>query len=344
MRDPDRGRTVERVQAGKSRRWAANLRGLRPGALLAVIAAGVGALFGSGVLQAAASGSSVPPTPSYTQVAKDMKQWGFTPAPGSIPELACSDNSYANAVQNGVTYGTYSLKPYFYPGANGQPAGYEYDLLKAALNYAGITKIKIVYAPYDSLIPALTASRIDMFPAHETPERLKVIGFTAPVYWYGPGIVVPASNPAHITSYGGLTKAGVKVGVVTGSAAQLYMQRVHGSVVTYTSETDEFASLLAGRESAVLEDAPTIAAYFGAYPHAKLALVKTAPLDAATLAALGYSDFEWGIRKSECSLDLAVSRSLAVIRADGVVKTILQRAGMAGLAGTDVPGLAGLAG
>jgi len=253
--------------------------------------------------------------------------------------MACTDSSYANAVKNGVTYGTYNLPPYFYKSANGQTAGYEYQLLRATLDYAGITKLNIVYAPYDSLIPALTAGRIDMFPAHETPERLKVIGFTAPVYWYGPAIVSQPGNPGHVTTFADLSKPGVTVGVVTGSAAQLYMQRIGKKPITYTDQTTEFASLAAGREDVVLEDAPTVAEYFKTVPKSKLVILHAPPLSVATLTALGYSDFEWGIRKSECSLDLALSRALAVLRADGVVKTIIDRAGMAGLAGTDIPGL-----
>lgn len=332
---PARRVLVERLRS-RPRRIAAAF------SVLAVVATAIAIAAGSGATSAARGANTPPPsTPDYATAVAGLKKWGWTPAPGSIPQLACSDNSYTNAVQNGLTYGTYSLKPYFYQGANGKPAGYEYDLLRATLDYAGIKNLKITYAPFDSLIPALTANRIDMMPAHETPERLKVIGFTAPVYWYGPGIVVKSSNPAHLRGYADLKKKGVTVGVVTGSAAQLYMQRVGGKVLTYKDQTSEFASLTAGRESAVLEDAPTIAQYLKIYKKSGLKVLKTAPLSPATLGALGYSDFEWGIRKSSCSLDLALSRSLAVLRAHGVVKAILDRAGMAGLAGTDIPGMAG---
>lgn len=301
-------------------------------------AAGAVALLAAGC-GSSASKASGPITPNYQYAVSVLSTYGYQPPPGSMPEMGCTDQSYRHAVQDGLTFGTYNLQPYFYTGPNGQPEGFEYDLLHATLAYAGITKLHIVYAPFDTLIPALTANRIDMMPAHETPERRKVIGFTAPVYWYGPALLVAAGNPGHVTSYADLSKANVSVGVVTGSASSLYLQRVGKNAITYTDQTTEFASLTAGREDAVLDDAPDVASYLQAHPNPGFEVLHPPALPPATLQSLGYSDFEWGIRKGDCSLDMAISRSLAVLRAQGVVKTILERADMAGLAGTDIPGL-----
>jgi polar amino acid transport system substrate-binding protein len=267
------------------------------------------------------------------------EQWGWTPAPGSIPPFACTDDSYANAVMNGVTYGTYDLQPYLYKTANGEPAGYEWDLVKAALNYVGITKINVLYADYGTLLPGLIAKRLDLFPAHETPERLKLIQFTGPVYWYGPVIAVPAGNPANIKTYDDLVRPNVTVGVVSGSAAQLYMERVHGHIVPYTDSLLELASLADAREPAILEDAPIVAAYLRAKPNAKIQVLTAAQLPPATLAELGYAYFRWGIRKSDCSLGLAISRGLLDLRAHGVVKKILQKSGMGDYSKVSIPGL-----
>jgi len=104
----------------------------------------------------------------------------------------------------------------------------------------------------------------------------------------------------------------------------LYMQRIGKKTNHLYDQTTEFAEPR-GRpaEDVVLEDAPTVAEYFKTVPKSKLVILHAPPLSVATLSALGYSDFEWGIRKGECSLDLgAVSRARGS-RADGVVKTII---------------------
>ncbi len=269
-----------------------------------------------------------------------MEQWGWTPRPGSIPPFACTDDSYANAVRDGVTFGTYDLQPYLYKTASGEPAGYEWDLLKATLNYAGISKIKLLYADYGTLLPGLVAKRLDLFPAHETPERLKLVQFTGPVYWYGPVIAVPAGNPAKIQTYDDLVRPDVTVGVVSGSAAQLYMERVHGHIVPYNDSLLELASLAESRESAILEDAPIVAAYLKSKPNEKIQVLTSVQLPPTTLAELGYAYFRWGIRKEDCSLGLAISRALLEVRTHGVVKNILQKSGMGDYAKVNIPGLA----
>jgi ABC-type amino acid transport substrate-binding protein len=277
--------------------------------------------------------------PTEQATIQAMQKWGWTPMAGSIPPFACTDDSYARAVRDGVTFGTYDLQPYLYKDANGAPAGYEWDLLKATLEYAGITKINMLYADYGTLLPGLRAKRLDLFPAHETPERLKLIQFTGPVYWYGPVIAVPAGNPANVKSYDDLVRSGVTVGVVSGSAAQLYMERVKGQIVPYKDQLLELASLADSRESAVLEDAPIIAAYLKAKPDAKIEVLTSVQLPPATLAELGYAYFRWGIRKEDCSLGLAISRALVEVRASGVVKAILEKSGMGDYAKVSIPGL-----
>jgi ABC-type amino acid transport substrate-binding protein len=267
------------------------------------------------------------------------QQWGWTPMAGSIPPFSCTDASYAKAVKDGITYGTYDLQPYFYKSANGEPAGYEWELVKTTLNYAGISKINVLYADYGTLLPGLNAQRLDLFPAHETPERLKLIQFTGPVYWYGPVIAVPTGNPGNIKSYDDLVRSDVTVGVVSGSAAQLYMERVKGHIIPYTETLLELASLADGRESAILEDAPIIAAYLQSKPNVKIQVLTAVQLPPATLAELGYAYFQWGIRKSDCSLGLAISRALLDLRAHGVVKKILEGSGMGEYAKVNIPGL-----
>ena len=277
--------------------------------------------------------------PADESATKAMEQWGWSPMAGSIPPFACKDDSYERAVRDGITFGTYDLQPFLFKSASGEPQGYEWDLLKAALDYAGITNIKMLYADYGTLLPGLTAKRLDLFPAHETPERLKLIAFTGPVYWYGPAIAVPAGNPGKIQSYDDLARSDVTVGVISGGAADLYVERVHGHIVPYKDEMLELAGLVQARQSAVLEDAPVIAQYLKTKPDAKIEVLTSVQFPPKILSEMGYAYFRWGLRKEDCSLGLAISRALIEIRANGVVRSILQKSGMANYAKVSIPGL-----
>jgi ABC-type amino acid transport substrate-binding protein len=309
--------------------------------MAATLVAGVSACGGGGGGSDASGGGKAEVTLGPAQVAaqQGLKKYGWAPLDGAVPNMACTDDSYARAVKSGVTYGTYDLHPYSYlDPASKTMKGNEWDILVAALNYAGITKVRQQFAPFDSLIPAMTAGRIDLMPGHETPERLKVIKFSAPVYWYGPAIAVKKGNPDHIRSYADLLRKGVTVGVVSGSSAEIYMHEQKGKTIPYKDQNTELASLTAGRETAVLDDAPPMAEYMRVKPGSGIELLPGVQLDAGTLAKLGYGYFRFGINKNACSLNGALSRGLAEIRANGVLKEILKRNGLGDAASASIPG------
>ena len=107
--------------------------------------------------------------------------------------------------------------------------------------------------PFGQLIPALLAKRIDMVAAiHVTPDRLKVISFTGPSYWYGPGILVKKGNPDGIKSYDDLK--GKQIGAIAGSAADEYLRTVGAEVVPFQTDAEEFSAVSTGRSRAILED------------------------------------------------------------------------------------------
>ena len=108
--------------------------------------------------------------------------------------MVCHDNSYANALKNGLNYGLTAVKPYAYQDGS-QISGNEWDILQTAAAYVGITKINANFAPFQTLLPSLLAKKIDMFPAHETATRDKVISFSSPGYWYGPTTATRRATP-----------------------------------------------------------------------------------------------------------------------------------------------------
>lgn len=271
---------------------------------------------------------------------KELTQYGFTPAKDAVPNMQCHDDSYQKALKNGLRYGLTAVKPYAYE-EGGTVQGNEWDMLKAAAAYVGITKIVPKLAPFETLIPSLQADKIDLMPAHQTPERNKLIAFSAPAYWYGPVIIVQKGNPDNIKTFEDLARSGVTVGVEPGSAAQIYMHNIKGKVIVYQDANTQYASLDAGRETAVLDDGPVAAEYIKEHPGAKVEILQAPALPADKLLDLGYSYFRYGLNKKSCSLNMAISRGLEEIRANGVEAAILAKHNLDKVAAVNIPGTQG---
>jgi polar amino acid transport system substrate-binding protein len=253
---------------------------------------------------------------------------GEIPRP-NVPDFACTDTSYADAVENGITLGISPDFPYTYLDESDQPAGIDVAINNAVLDLIGITDVSYEIMPWGSLIPALQADQVDIIAdnIHETPDRLEVIGFTGPAWWYGPALIVTSDNPDDIQSYDDLTRDGVTVGAVAGSAAAEYLNFIGAEAVTFQDNTAEFAAAEQGRVSVILEDDTKFAAYKLQNDSTNLvALDIDAP--EILISEYGYSYARYGLRQSDCTLNFAYSRALAELRANGTIGQILEQYGL----------------
>ena len=91
------------------------------------------------------------------------------------------------------------------------------DLVNAVGKEAGFT-VAVEPLQFSTLIPALTASKIDIISAAMfiTPQRKEVVAFSAPVYSYGEGLIVPKGDTKDYTSFADLK--GEIVGAQVGTA------------------------------------------------------------------------------------------------------------------------------
>ena len=245
------------------------------------------------------------------------------------PSVAnCGDPSYENAVKNGINLGSNDNPPEFYQDANKQPAGIDWEINKAVLDVLGIKKFEIVWMPWESVIPSLLSKRIDVIAAdiHVNPERVKVISFSGPAWWYGPVVVVQKGNPLKIATYDNLK--GKKVGAISGSAADLYLRRVGVETTPFKQEVDELQSLNQGRLDAVLEDDVVYLEFASKNPNNNLQPLWSIPVPENIISGGGYGMARFGIRKEDCSLRAAYTSALAEIRADGQVSAILKKYGL----------------
>ncbi len=245
------------------------------------------------------------------------------------PDIAnCGDASYENAVKNGISLGFNVNPPEAYQDTNKQPTGIDWDINKAVLDVLGIQKINVVWMPWESVIPSLLSRRIDVIGAdiHVTPERIKVISFSGPAWWYGPVLIVQKGNPLNITSYDQLK--GKRVGSMTGSAADLYLRRIGVQTTEFKQEIDELQSLNQGRLDAVLEDDVVYKEFDKENPNNSLDPLWSIPVPTNIVEGGGYGMARFGIRKEDCSLRAAYTAALAEIRASGEVSNILKKYGL----------------
>ncbi|WP_281663179.1 substrate-binding periplasmic protein [Paraburkholderia fungorum] len=241
----------------------------------------------------------------------------------------CGDSSYADAVKNGITIGFSEDPPEVWlDQTTKQPAGVDWDINKAALDWMGVKNIKVVWMPWDSLIPSLLSKRIDVVGGdiHHTPERDKVISFTGPAFWYGPVIIVQKGSTKGIKSYQDLK--GKQVGAVSGSAAETYLRSIGAIPTPFKDHTSELQSLNQGRLDAVLDDDIIFAEFRRKNPDSQLIGLLDIPVPDGLINGGGYGMARFGIRKEDCSLRAAYTQGLAETRANGQVSSILRKDGM----------------
>jgi ABC-type amino acid transport substrate-binding protein len=241
----------------------------------------------------------------------------------------CGDGSLAKAQKDGITLG-FSQNP---PEAildekTKEASGIDWEINKGALDWLGVKTIRTEWMPWESQVPALLSKRTDVIAGniHVNPERVKVISFTGPAYWYGPVVVVPKGNPNQVNSYDDLKNK--KVGTISGSAADFYLRRIGVNTTVFKSEIEELQSLNQGRLDAVLEDDLVYLEFAKANPQNNLMPLWSIATPPDIINGGGYGMARFAIRKEDCSLRAAYTYALSEMRANGMVSAILKKYGL----------------
>ncbi len=238
------------------------------------------------------------------------------------------DGSYKRAVSEGIVLGIVPDFPWTYQDEKTKEyKGLDVSILKEATRRLGMTKISYQIMPFDSLIAALQAKRIDVIVdnIHENEGRLKVIDFTSPAYWYGAAIAVQKGNPKHITSWEAF--AGKVVGTYRGTFYQpiLEARKDVKELKLFTTSDVEFADLAAGRVYAIVDDDIKMLQFVKAHPGINMEVT-----DVALPANLQLGYARYAVRKADVDLNHALSRALEEMRADGTITKFLVETGLPG--------------
>jgi polar amino acid transport system substrate-binding protein len=235
------------------------------------------------------------------------------------------DGSYQRAIAKGVTLVIAADPPNtFQVSKTGAFDGADVRIFLEVTKRLGIKQVSWTIVPFDSMVPALLAGRADVVVdnLHETPQRLRVVAFTSPAYWYGSGIAVHKGNPLNIHGWDDF--AGKRVGTIRGSINHQLLSARHDlkELNLYTNNEAEFTDLIAGRIDVAMEDDIKIGQFLKFHPSPDIEMV----LDYKPLPQeYGYA--RYALRKSDVDLNDAISRALDEMRADGTLIAIIRQFG-----------------
>ena len=196
------------------------------------------------------------------------------------------------------------------------------DLIKEIARDAGF-KVEIEGMQFSTLIPSLTANKIDIISAamYITPPRKEVIDFSGPVYTYGEGLIVPKSDTRDYTTFADLK--GEAVGAQKGTAYVEPLQKT--GLFTEVKIYDNIPAILAdvntGRLKAGFADKPILAYNLkqGLFPEVRLVNSYVSTIT----GSVGI-----GVRKSDGELLARINNSLDKFSKDGTLKKILAKWGL----------------
>ena len=236
------------------------------------------------------------------------------------------DGSYQKYLDDGLRLGLIESYPVnFTDQETGERTGWNTDLVLRALEHAGITQIEFVDGPWESMVPGLQSSRFDLLASdvHVTPERIGIIDFSAPAFWYGDALFVPAGNPANIRSWEDLAGKTVGVGLGTNYAEWLQERTDLGALNTYRDTAQMASDLAAGRVDAAIAEDTNFTAYLGQNPELPIENVP----DYVPQSDL--SDWtRFGIRLGENDFNNVFSRALIEMLITGETLEILAKYGL----------------
>jgi polar amino acid transport system substrate-binding protein len=196
------------------------------------------------------------------------------------------------------------------------------DIVTAVGKEAGFS-VAVEPLQFSTLIPALTASKIDIIAAAMfiTPARKEIVSFSAPIYSYGEGLVVPKADAKDYASFNDLKGETVGAQVGTAFVEPLKKSGLFAEVKIYDAIPDIIRDVNSGRLKAGFADAPILAYYIkqGLFPGARF----VDSLKPQVVASVGLS-----VRKTDTELLAKIEAALAKLKADGTLQKILDTWGL----------------
>ena len=218
--------------------------------------------------------------------------------------------------------------PFTAKDASGKWVGWEIDLVDA-LCAEMKEKCEIVETAWDGIIPALTASKIDVIIASmaKNAKRREVIDFSN-TYYTSAAVMLGAKDgdmdfsPEHL--------AGKTIGVQVSSIHSAYAEKYYSktaTIQTYQTQDEVNKDLASGRLDYVLTNGTTLDAFLKSEQGGGFEAKGAVPLDVEILGEGAGA----GIRKGETALAGKLNAALSTLAASGMLDEISARNGLTGL-------------
>jgi polar amino acid transport system substrate-binding protein len=202
---------------------------------------------------------------------------------------------------------------------DGRIVGIEADSAKAVGDVLG-QEMTLVEMPFEELIPALQAGKIDVIMAglSVTPERSKLVTFTEPYMEIGQMAIMSSSKVGQFSQPWSIYREGVRIGVEPGTTGAAFAEAElpDAEVSFFANSAEAFAGLRRDGIDLYIHDAPTSWQLATSQDNSDLiSLYK--PLTSEQLA--------WAVRKDDPALAGALNQALRTLKNNGTLRYIFSR-------------------
>ena len=211
-------------------------------------------------------------------------------------------------------------KPFEFKDAQGNLKGFDVEVMEEIAKRMGLSGVTWVKANFDTIFTALaTGQKFDAVAAASTitPEREQIVDFSDPYYNARQSLTVNTQKTPDVKTTDDL-KSGDTVGVQKGTTGKAWaednLQSQGVQVRTYTSITDAFTDLEAGRITGIINDEPSSIAEAQDRPSLKV----VQPIDTG-------EHYGIAINPQNKTLKPAIDAALAAMIADGTYKQIFTK-------------------
>lgn len=214
--------------------------------------------------------------------------------------------------------------PFEYKLPSGELAGFDIDIGNAICAKLQV-KCRWVENSFDGLIPALEARKFDAINSAmwATEQREKAIDFTSVIY--ASPIRLVARTGSHILPNAESLK-GKRIGVQQGGTQQYYAEQkwapAGAVVITYSSQTQVFSDLAAGRVDAALQSQQSAEDSFLKKPEGKDFAFVGEPLTDEKIFGRGVA---FGVRKQDPELKARLNEAIAALKQDGTLNRLAKK-------------------
>ncbi len=178
---------------------------------------------------------------------------------GCTPNASSSESSSESKLDAIIASGelrvgtTLKFEPQMFVDDNGDPAGYDIDLVQQMADDLGV-KLTVVDQEFEALIPGLISDQFDLISVGlvNTPERAKTVAFSSPYVPYRQ-VLVGKPGLAASTTIADLDQPGITITALTGStSAALAKQQFPNATVTELDQQSALLEVSSGRADAIV--------------------------------------------------------------------------------------------